>query len=108
MTAVNTRRTSSWSTGEDEYDRAGGFEEDRVAYERSIDQLQHELRAFRDYQSCIDPDSSGYADQSEVIAYDDFVYLRGETDAKSAGKLKAEGKDYILQDGDVMHFSINV
>jgi len=46
--------------------------------------------------------------RAEVIAYDDYVSLRGEAGAKSAGKLKVEGKDYIVQDGDVMHFRFNV
>ena len=46
--------------------------------------------------------------KAEVIAYDDFVSLGGEAKAKEAGKLKLEGKDYIVQDGDVMHFRFNV
>ena len=46
--------------------------------------------------------------RAEVIAYDDYISLRGEAGAKSAGKLKVEGKDYIVQDGDVMHFRFNV
>jgi len=46
--------------------------------------------------------------KAEVIAYDDFVNLGGEAKAKEAGKLRIEGKDYIVQDGDVMHFRFNV
>ena len=46
--------------------------------------------------------------KAEVIAYDDFISLGGEAKAKEAGKLKLEGKDYIVQDGDVMHFRFNV
>ena len=46
--------------------------------------------------------------KAEVIAYDDFVGLGGEAKCKEAGKLKLEGKDYIVQDGDVMHFRFNV
>ncbi|RLA79439.1 MAG: redox-regulated ATPase YchF, partial [Epsilonproteobacteria bacterium] len=46
--------------------------------------------------------------KAEVIAYNDFVTLGGEAKAKEAGKLKLEGKDYIVQDGDVMHFRFNV
>jgi len=46
--------------------------------------------------------------KAEVIAYEDFVSLGGEAKAKEAGKLKLEGKDYIVQDGDVMHFRFNV
>jgi hypothetical protein len=46
--------------------------------------------------------------RAEVIAYDDFVSLKGEHGAKEAGKMKLEGKDYIVRDGDVMHFRFNV
>jgi len=46
--------------------------------------------------------------KAEVIAYDDFITLGGEAKCKEAGKLKLEGKDYIVQDGDVMHFRFNV
>ena len=46
--------------------------------------------------------------RAETIAYDDFVALGGETAAKDAGKLRQEGKDYVVADGDVMHFKFNV
>ena len=46
--------------------------------------------------------------RAEVIAYDDYVRLKGEAKAKEAGKMRLEGKDYIVQDGDVMHFRFNV
>ncbi|MGB5580395.1 MAG: redox-regulated ATPase YchF [Woeseia sp.] len=46
--------------------------------------------------------------RAEVIAYDDFVAGNGEHGAKEAGKLRLEGKDYIVQEGDVMHFRFNV
>ena len=46
--------------------------------------------------------------KAEVIAYDDFIAYGGESGAKEAGKLKLEGKEYIVQDGDVMHFKFNV
>ena len=46
--------------------------------------------------------------RAEVVAYDDFVACNGEHGAKEAGKLRLEGKDYIVQDGDVMHFRFNV
>ncbi len=41
--------------------------------------------------------------RAETIAYDDYVTLGGESAAKEAGRLRAEGKDYVVQDGDVMH-----
>ncbi|NIJ40260.1 hypothetical protein FHS78_000530 [Parvibaculum indicum] len=42
--------------------------------------------------------------RAETIAYDDFVSLGGETAAKDAGKMRLEGKEYVVHDGDVMHF----
>lgn len=46
--------------------------------------------------------------RAEVVAYDDFVAYKGEQGAKEAGKLRLEGKTYIVRDGDVMHFLFNV
>ena len=46
--------------------------------------------------------------RAEVIAFDDYVKFKGEQGAKEAGKLRLEGKDYVVQDGDVMHFRFNV
>lgn len=46
--------------------------------------------------------------RAEVISYNDFVELGGEAKAKEAGKMRLEGKDYIVEDGDVMHFRFNV
>ncbi len=45
--------------------------------------------------------------RAETIAYADFVAFKGETGAKDAGKMKSEGKTYIVRDGDVMHFLFN-
>jgi len=44
----------------------------------------------------------------EVISYEDFIACDGELGAKEAGKLRVEGKDYVVKDGDVMHFRFNV
>jgi len=46
--------------------------------------------------------------RAEVIAYEDFIENKGEQGAKEAGKMRLEGKDYIVKDGDVMHFRFNV
>jgi len=46
--------------------------------------------------------------RAETIAYDDYIALNGETGAKEAGKLRQEGKEYVVQDGDVLHFKFNV
>ena len=46
--------------------------------------------------------------RAETIAYPDYVALGGENGAKEAGKLRQEGKDYVVQDGDVLHFRFNV
>lgn len=45
--------------------------------------------------------------KAEVIAYQDFIDCNGESGAKEKGKLRLEGKEYIVQDGDVMHFKFN-
>jgi len=46
--------------------------------------------------------------RAEVIAYNDFIQFKGEQGAKDAGKWRLEGKDYVVKDGDVMHFRFNV
>jgi GTP-binding protein YchF len=46
--------------------------------------------------------------RAEVISYNDFIEYKGENGAKEAGKMRLEGKEYIVQDGDVMHFRFNV
>ena len=46
--------------------------------------------------------------RAEVVSYDDFVALNGEQGAKEAGKWRLEGKDYVVQEGDVVHFRFNV
>ena len=46
--------------------------------------------------------------RAEVIAYDDFIHYKGEAGAKEAGKWRLEGKEYIVKDGDVIHFRFNV
>ena len=46
--------------------------------------------------------------RAQTIAYEDFIAYKGEQGAKEAGKMRAEGKDYIVKDGDVMNFLFNV
>ena len=46
--------------------------------------------------------------RAQTIAYDDFIACKGEQGAKEAGKMRAEGKEYIVKDGDVMNFLFNV
>ena len=46
--------------------------------------------------------------RAEVTAYDDFIACKGEHGAKEAGKMRLEGKEYVVKDGDVMHFRFNV
>ena len=46
--------------------------------------------------------------RAETIAYEDFIKYGGEAKAKEAGVMRSEGKDYIVQDGDVIHFRFNV
>jgi ribosome-binding ATPase YchF (GTP1/OBG family) len=46
--------------------------------------------------------------RAEVIAFDDYVACGGEQGAREAGKMRLEGRDYIVRDGDVIHFRFNV
>ena len=46
--------------------------------------------------------------RAETVAYDDFIKYRGESGARDAGRLRLEGKDYIVKEGDVLHFRFNV
>ncbi len=75
-----------------------------------------EVRAWTIHKGCKAPAAAAVIHndfekgfiKAEVIAYDDFVACGGELKSKEAGKLRLEGKDYIVQDGDVMHFKFNV
>ena len=46
--------------------------------------------------------------RAEVIAYADYIAYHGEAGAREAGKWRLEGKEYVVQEGDVMHFRFNV
>jgi GTP-binding protein YchF len=71
-----------------------------------------EARAWTVHQGATAPNAAGeiHTDfekgfiRAETIAFDDYVSLGGESKAREAGKLRAEGKTYVVQDGDVMHF----
>lgn len=75
-----------------------------------------EARAWTVHKGAKAPEAAGeiHSDmqrgfiRAETIAHDDFVGLGGESGAKEAGKLRQEGKEYVVQDGDVMHFKFNV
>lgn len=75
-----------------------------------------EVRAWTVKQGATAPNGAGriHTDfergfiRAEVTAYDDFVAYKGEQGAKDAGKWRLEGKDYLLQEGDVVHFRFNV
>jgi len=75
-----------------------------------------EVRAWTYPQGATAPEAAGviHTDfqkgfiRAEVIAYDDFIRYGGEQGAKDAGKWRLEGKDYCVQDGDVIHFRFNV
>jgi GTP-binding protein YchF len=77
---------------------------------------EKEVRAWTTHIGATAPQAAGeiHTDfekgfiRAEVIHYDDFIACNGEHGAKEAGKLRLEGKDYIVQDGDVMHFRFNV
>jgi len=75
-----------------------------------------EVRAWTVKQNATAPQAAGviHTDfekgfiRAEVVAYDDFITGNGEQGAKEAGKWRLEGKDYIVKDGDVVHFRFNV
>jgi GTP-binding protein YchF len=75
-----------------------------------------EVRAWTTHVGATAPQAAGeiHTDfekgfiRAEVIHFDDFIACNGEQGAREAGKLRLEGKDYIVQDGDVMHFRFNV
>lgn len=75
-----------------------------------------EARAWTIEVGCTAPQAAGVIHndfekgfiRAETIAYDDFVAFKGEQGAKDAGKMRSEGKEYIVKDGDVMHFRFNV
>ena len=46
--------------------------------------------------------------RAEVIKYEDYVHYGSEMAVKEAGRMAVEGKDYVVQDGDIMHFRFNV
>ncbi|NKB47418.1 MAG: redox-regulated ATPase YchF [Legionellales bacterium] len=75
-----------------------------------------EVRAWTIPQNALAPEAAGviHTDftkgfiRAEVISFHDYITYQGEQGAKEAGKLRVEGKDYRVQDGDVMHFRFNV
>ena len=75
-----------------------------------------EARAWTVHAGAKAPDAAGeiHSDmqrgfiRAETIAYDDYIALGGEGGAKDAGKLRQEGKEYVIADGDVLHFKFNV
>lgn len=75
-----------------------------------------EVRAWTTHKGATAPQAAGeiHTDfekgfiRAEVIAYNDFITYKGEQGAKEAGKWRLEGKEYIVNDGDVMHFRFNV
>lgn len=75
-----------------------------------------EVRAWTIHKGATAPQAAGviHTDfekgfiRAEVIAYEDFITYKGEQGAKEAGKLRLEGKEYVVCDGDVMHFRFNV
>jgi len=77
---------------------------------------EKEVRAWTVQQGATAPQAAGVIHpdfdhgfiRAEVIGYEDFIACKGEQGAKEAGKMRLEGKEYIVRDGDVMHFRFNV
>ncbi|MDG2292828.1 MAG: redox-regulated ATPase YchF [Methylophilaceae bacterium] len=76
----------------------------------------HEVRAWTIKKGDTAPQAAGviHTDfergfiRAEIIAYDEYIKNKGEKGAQEAGKMRLEGKEYIMQDGDVVHFRFNV
>jgi hypothetical protein len=77
---------------------------------------EKEVRAWTIHRGDTAPEAAGviHTDfergfiRAEVISYEDYVALKGEAGAKDAGKMRVEGKEYVVRDGDVVHFRFNV
>jgi len=77
---------------------------------------EKEVRAWTFHEGATAPQAAGviHTDfekgfiRAETVAYDDFIAYKGEHGAKEAGRLRLEGKEYIVQEGDVLHFRFNV
>jgi ribosome-binding ATPase YchF (GTP1/OBG family) len=75
-----------------------------------------EARAWTSHIGALAPQAAGeiHTDfekgfiRAEVISYDDYVGCKGEQGAKEAGRMRLEGKEYVVREGDVMHFRFNV
>jgi len=75
-----------------------------------------EVRAWTVHQGATAPEAAGkiHSDfergfiRAEVVAFDDFVGYKGEAGARDAGRLRSEGRTYVVQEGDVVHFRFNV
>jgi GTP-binding protein YchF len=77
---------------------------------------EKEVRAWTIHKGDTAPEAAGviHTDfergfiRAEVISYEDYVALKGEAGAKDAGRMRVEGKEYVVRDGDVVHFRFNV
>ena len=77
---------------------------------------EKEVRAWTIHKGDLAPQAAGviHTDfergfiRAQTIAYEDFIRYKGEAGAKEAGKMRAEGKEYVVKDGDVMNFLFNV
>ena len=75
-----------------------------------------EVRAWEIKKGSLAPQAAGtiHTDfekgfiRAETISYEDYIEFNGELGAKEAGKLRSEGSEYIIEDGDVVHFRFNV
>ena len=75
-----------------------------------------ETRAWTIQKNCTAPKAAGeiHTDfekgfiRAETISYEDYIEFNGELGAKEAGKLRSEGSEYIIKDGDIVHFRFNV
>jgi hypothetical protein len=89
---------------------------DRLGLQTFFTAGEKEVRAWTIHRGDTAPQAAGviHSDfergfiRAEVIGFDDYVACKGEQGAKEAGKMRLEGKEYVVRDGDVMHFRFNV
>ena len=77
---------------------------------------EKEVRCWTLYSGSLAPQAAGviHSDfergfiKAEVISFDDYISCKGESGSKEKGKLRLEGKEYLVKDGDIIHFKFNV
>ena len=89
-------------------DDAGACPHDRSHRQGAAPDGSHEFHGADEAAGRIHTDFERGFIRAEVIHYDDYIRHQGEHGAKDTGRLHVEGKDYVIKEGDVVHFRFNV